>query len=75
LPPGASPDTLEPIHPKEQRMNKGNTIKAVVAVVVLLIAVFIILKTSTSIFESKPSAGAPGADPNKYSPGQKPKAE
>jgi hypothetical protein len=55
-------------------MNKGNTIKAVVAVVVLLIAVFIILKTSTSIFESKP-ASAPGADPTKYSAGQKPKAE
>ena len=33
-------------------MNKSNTIKAVVAVVVLLVAVFIILKYNTTMFDA-----------------------
>ena len=55
-------------------MNKGNMIKAVLATAVILVAVFLLLKYSTNVLESAP-AGSPGADPGKYSPGQKPKAD
>lgn len=55
-------------------MNKGNTVKAIIAVVVLLAAVLIFLKYGTSVLESKPE-GAIGSDPNKYTPGQKPKVD
>ncbi|MBN8645460.1 MAG: hypothetical protein J0L61_09515 [Planctomycetes bacterium] len=41
-------------------MNKGNAVKIVVSVVVLLIAVFIILKYNTSIFDSKQTIGTAG---------------
>lgn len=53
---------------------KNNGVKIVIAVVVLLVAVFIILKTSTNVFDSAPSITS-GTSGEEYVPGRKPKAE
>ncbi len=53
---------------------KGNGVKIVIAVVLLLVAVFIILKTSTNVFDSAPSLSE-GIPADQYVPGRKPKVE
>lgn len=53
---------------------KGNGVKIVIAVVLLLVAVFIILKTSTNVFDSAPSLSE-DIPADQYVPGRKPKVE
>ncbi|MFM9957593.1 MAG: hypothetical protein ACKVZJ_05935 [Phycisphaerales bacterium] len=55
---------------------KGNGVKVVIAVVVLLVAVFVYLKFATTVFDSAPRLGE-GATPNAEGStvGRKPKAE
>lgn len=52
---------------------KGNGVKIVIAVVVLLVAVFVYLKYATSVFDSAPRIDAGNTNPDVPTPGKKPR--